>query len=82
MPPQPLHDPVDAVAGQPEDRVDLPVDQPFRERVGCDLCHRCLRSRFRGPLSSSGKAKPVSSGEAQTYAAADGKAATASRALS
>jgi hypothetical protein len=44
VPPQPFHDPVDAVAGQAEDRVDAPVHEPLDERLGCYLSHRCLRS--------------------------------------
>ena len=42
VPPQPLHDPVDAVAGQAEDRVDPPVGQPLDQQLGCDLRHMGL----------------------------------------
>lgn len=36
---QPLHDPVDAIAGDPEDGVDPPVDEPLNEQLGRDLLH-------------------------------------------
>jgi hypothetical protein len=37
---QRLHDSVDAVAGQPEDRVDAPFLENFDKDVGCGLSHR------------------------------------------
>jgi hypothetical protein len=36
---QPLHDPVDAVTGQTEDRVDSPVRQPLHQRLSHDPPH-------------------------------------------
>ena len=34
-----LHDPVDAVARDPEDGVHAPVCEPLDQSLGCDLCH-------------------------------------------
>jgi hypothetical protein len=40
---QALHDPVDAVPGQPEDGVHAPVGQPLDEQPGRDLVHANLQ---------------------------------------
>ncbi|HSK35353.1 MAG TPA: hypothetical protein VLA80_01305, partial [Actinomycetota bacterium] len=39
---QPLHDPVDAVAGQAEHRIDAPLNQPFGQALADDLRHGSL----------------------------------------
>src|SRR5690606_19499979 len=39
MPPQPLHDSVDAVPGQPEDGVDVPLGQPLDQHFRRDPSH-------------------------------------------
>ena len=55
--PEPLHDPVDAVAGEPEHGVHPPVDQPLHHQFGCDLRHRahpsCLRRQNAAPAASA-----------------------------
>src|SRR5207249_10508255 len=43
---QRLHDAVDAVAGQPEDDVDVPVQQGLDQYVRRRLRHRCLLVRL------------------------------------
>jgi hypothetical protein len=40
---QPLHDPVDAVAGQAEDGVHSPVGQSFDQQLGRDFVHADLQ---------------------------------------
>jgi hypothetical protein len=39
VPPQSLHDAVDAIAGKPEDGVDSPIGKTFNEYFGRDLAH-------------------------------------------
>src|SRR5438105_12668846 len=40
VPADALHDPVDPVAGQAKDGVDVPIDQPLDKELGRDLVHR------------------------------------------
>ena len=51
VPSQGLREAVDPVAGQPEDRVDPPVDEAFNEQLGGDLGHResSIPQRRTGP---------------------------------
>ena len=41
--PERLHDPVDPVARQAEDDLDLPIQQCFNERIGSGASHGNLR---------------------------------------
>src|SRR4051794_14867162 len=47
--PQRLHDPVDAVARDPEDRVNAPVDQSVNHDFACRLCHSPESPQLRQP---------------------------------
>lgn len=52
---QPLHDPVDAVTGQPEHRVHPPVDQSFDQGLRCDTYHAALLPHHRGLYVPGGR---------------------------
>ena len=62
VPAQRLHDPVDAVAGQAEDGVDPPVDQPLDQRLGRDLSPPL--PPFRDVLARLSRAAAVKRGRA------------------
>ena len=49
--PQPLHEAVDPIARQAEDRIDAPRRQPLEEDVGDGVCHD------RSPGSSTSRSK-------------------------
>jgi hypothetical protein len=72
-----LHDPVDPVAGVPEDATDAPLQKPADEELACCLCHRQLRRGVRaGTLDiASAQCRPACSFVAWTRGRPKGRRA-------